>query len=97
MFLEIGIILLVFKYVFDYLVKFFCLSYFLLWRDLFYIYWFFICICCLGGVIVGVIIGVFVVVGFLGFFVFFFYWWWKKNKEERKVEFEENGGENFVS
>lgn len=95
--LETGIILPVFKHVFDYLVKLPCLSYLSFWRDLLYIYWSFLCTRCLGGVIAGAIIGVLAVAGLSGLLAFFLYRRWKKNKEERKVEPEENGGENPVS
>uniref|UniRef100_A0A8W8K8Z0 Uncharacterized protein n=1 Tax=Magallana gigas TaxID=29159 RepID=A0A8W8K8Z0_MAGGI len=50
-----------------------------------------------GGVIAGAIIGVLAVAGLSGLLAFFLYRRWKKNKEERKVEPEENGGENPVS
>lgn len=95
--LETRIILPVFKHVFDYLVKLPCLSYLSFWRDLLYIYWSFLCTRCLGGVIAGAIIGVLAVAGLSGLLAFFLYRRWKKNKEERKVEPEENGGENPVS
>ncbi|XP_052718531.1 uncharacterized protein LOC128190497 [Crassostrea angulata] len=50
-----------------------------------------------GGVIAGAIIGVLAVAGLSGLLAFFLYRRWKKNKDERKVEPEENGGENPVS
>lgn len=50
-----------------------------------------------GGVIAGAVIGVLAVASLSGLLAFFLYRRWKKNKEERKVEPEENGGENPVS
>lgn len=61
------------------------------------IYSSFLCTHYLGGVIAGAVIGVLAVASLSGLLAFFLYRRWKKNKEERKVEPEENGGENPVS